>query len=77
MKSIYYFYKCYHCGSWFYSKGRIKQKKCFFCNKTFQFTKSTKFSKTCSPQEAIAILKKLKEKEMDKDISKFKNVNYL
>lgn len=62
----FYFFRCYHCGQWFYSNRIIKGKKCLKCAKTFQFKNSTKFSKQCTSQDAINIIKKLKEKEPDR-----------
>ena len=76
----YYFYRCYHCGEWYYSNKIIKIKKCVIdrCNRTFQFKNSTKFQKKCSQRDAIAIIKQLKEKDTDKTLIKFtKNDNNL
>ena len=67
----YYFFRCYHCGEWFYSYKKIKTKKCWKCNKSFQFKNSTKFSKNCSQSEAIAIIKHLKEKIEEQNLSKY------
>ncbi|MHA1436490.1 MAG: hypothetical protein ACTSPD_02840 [Promethearchaeota archaeon] len=69
----YYFFRCYHCGEWFYSNKVIKIKKCWKCNRSFQFQKSTKFSRQCTLKEAIALLKKLKEKIRNEN---FTNNNY-
>ena len=68
---IFFFYRCYHCGEWFYSNKIIKTKKCWKCNQSFQFKNSTKFSKKCSQSEAIAIIKYLKEKVEEQSLSKY------
>lgn len=65
IKDNYVFFKCYHCGEWFYSKNKIKTKKCWRCNRSFQVKNSLKFSKMCSGVEAIAIMKELKVKNRD------------
>lgn len=64
-RTLHWFFVCYHCGLWYFSKKRIKQKKCVRCNRTFTFNKSLKFKKECSNQEAILIVKKLKEREFN------------
>ncbi|MFW9987971.1 MAG: DUF1922 domain-containing protein [Candidatus Odinarchaeota archaeon] len=56
----YYFFRCYNCGMWYYSKRIIKSKKCWKCNHSFLFKKSTKFTRMCSIKDAILIVKKLK-----------------
>ena len=56
----FYFFRCYHCGEWFYSKKILKSKKCWKCNRSFQFKHSVKFSKMITLQEAIKAIKKLK-----------------
>ncbi|MCJ7646999.1 MAG: DUF1922 domain-containing protein [Candidatus Lokiarchaeota archaeon] len=62
----YSFFRCYHCGEWYYTKKMIKTKKCVTCNRTFQFKSSTKFSRICSIKEAILIIKQLKgNREME------------
>ena len=71
IKNNYYFFRCYHCGSWYYSKKALKNKKCLKCNQSFQFQKSTKFSKDCSQGEAIAIIKELKKRTHDENLSKY------
>ncbi|MHA1804910.1 MAG: DUF1922 domain-containing protein [Promethearchaeota archaeon] len=74
MNNLYYFYRCYHCGYWHYSAQKIKKKKCLSCNKTFQFNSATKFSKKCSPHQAIAIMKKLKEGKHENMVLKFQTM---
>ena len=74
-KFNYYFFRCYHCGSWYYSKKVIINKKCLKCNRSFGFQKSTKFSKQCSQSEAIAIIKELKKRMYDEDLSKYLSNN--
>ncbi|MFX0010177.1 MAG: DUF1922 domain-containing protein [Candidatus Hermodarchaeota archaeon] len=66
----FYFFRCYHCGQWFYSNRIIKVKKCLKCAKTFQFKNSTKFSKQCTSQDAITIIKKLKKNELNAFLNK-------
>ena len=58
----FFFFRCYHCGEWYYSNKAIKSKKCWKCNRTFQFKNSTKFSRNCSTKEAILIIKQIKGK---------------
>ncbi|MFX1388915.1 MAG: DUF1922 domain-containing protein [Promethearchaeota archaeon] len=58
----YYFFRCYNCGMWYYTKKFIKSKKCWRCNHSFTFKNATRFSKNCSLHEAVSIVKKLKEK---------------
>jgi hypothetical protein len=77
---LYYFYRCYHCGEWYYTNKIIKTKKCVIdrCNRTFKFKNSAKFQKKCSQRDAIAIIKQLKEKNADKTLLKYvKNENKL
>lgn len=71
MDQNYYFFRCYHCGMWHYTNRFIKTKKCVKCNRSFQFQKSTKFSKQCSMEGAIAILKELKSKMEKENLSKY------
>jgi len=59
----FYFFRCYHCGEWYYSSRRIKQKKCWKCNKSFIFKNASKFSKECTTRDAIEISKQLKEED--------------
>ena len=70
----FYFFRCYHCGEWFYSNKIIKTKKCWKCDRSFQFKNSTKFSKTVSLQEAIKIVKNLKMKGEMETLRKFLNM---
>ncbi|MHA1411193.1 MAG: DUF1922 domain-containing protein [Promethearchaeota archaeon] len=65
-KEKFTFFRCYHCGEWFYTKKPIKVKKCWKCNRIFQFKNAFKFSKTCQQEEAIRLIKMLKEKEKSK-----------
>ncbi|MFW9826980.1 MAG: DUF1922 domain-containing protein [Candidatus Thorarchaeota archaeon] len=58
----FFFFKCYNCGEWYYTKTIINTKKCWKCNHTFTFRNSTKFTKICTIQDAISIIKKLKDK---------------
>ncbi|MBY9002486.1 MAG: DUF1922 domain-containing protein [Candidatus Lokiarchaeota archaeon] len=58
----YFFFRCYHCGEWYYTNKIIKTKKCVRCNRTFQFKNATKTSRICSIKEAILIVKQLKGK---------------
>lgn len=62
MQNRYYFYRCYHCGEWYYCNKIIKVKKCWKCNRSFTFKPSTKFSKEVTPAQAVKIIKYLKEK---------------
>ena len=68
----YYFYRCIHCGEWYYSIGRIKRKKCWKCNHSFDFDKSSKFRQNCTSIGAISIIKELKKKSKKEDL-----INYL
>ncbi len=56
----FYFFRCYHCGEWFYSNKILKSKKCWKCNRSFQFKNSVKISKMVTLQEAIKTIKNLK-----------------
>ncbi|MBY9008109.1 MAG: DUF1922 domain-containing protein [Candidatus Lokiarchaeota archaeon] len=64
----YFFYRCIHCGEWYYSTRRIKRKKCWKCNHSFEFSHSSKFIKNCSSNEAIIIIKELKKKGKKEDL---------
>ncbi len=66
----YYFFVCYHCGQWHFAERTIKVRKCWKCNRSFQFEKAIKFSRSCSGKEAVKILKQLKSEE---STSNFKN----
>jgi len=61
----YYFFRCTSCGAWYYTKKRLKTKKCIKCNKTFQFKQSAKFSKVCNRIDAIAYIQALKKKDVE------------
>ena len=69
----FYFFRCYHpgCGEWYYINRIIKTKKCWKCNRSFQFKNSDKFSKVCSMEIAVAIIKQLKNKAEEKPLPKF------
>jgi len=69
----YFFFRCYHCGEWFYSYHRLKTKKCWKCNRSFQFKNSTKFTKLCTLKEAISIVKTLKKKGENESLIKYIN----
>lgn len=56
----FYFFRCYHCGEWFYSNKILKSKKCWKCSRSFQFKNAFKTSKMVTLQEAIKTIKKLK-----------------
>ncbi|MFX1487546.1 MAG: DUF1922 domain-containing protein [Promethearchaeota archaeon] len=58
----YFFFRCYNCGTWYYTPRVIKTKKCWQCNHSFLFKNSTKFSKMCTTKGAIALVKELKIK---------------
>lgn len=60
-KLLFYFFRCVHCGCWYYSSKKIKTKKCIKCNKSFKFENAKKMKRQCSLQEAITIIKQLKE----------------
>ncbi|NHJ20580.1 MAG: DUF1922 domain-containing protein [Candidatus Lokiarchaeota archaeon] len=70
----FYFFRCYHCGEWFYSNKIIKTKKCWKCDRSFQFKNSTKFTKMVTLQEAIKIIKNLKMKGEMETLRKFLNM---
>ena len=67
----YYFYRCYHCGEWYYVNKIIKTKKCWKCNRSFQFKNSAKFSKKCTLSQATKIIKHLKEKAENENLTKY------
>ncbi len=67
----YFFFRCYHCGEWYYTKKFIKTKKCVRCNRSFQFKNSTKYSRICSIKEAILIVKQLKGKREMESLSTY------
>ncbi len=67
----FYFFRCYHCGEWFYSNKILKTKKCWKCNRSFQFKNSIKFSKMVTLQGAIKIIKDLKMKGNTESLFKF------
>ena len=75
----FYFFRCYHCGEWFYSNKIIKTKKCWKCNRSFQFKNSFKFIRTVTIQDAIRIIKEIKMKGEKETLFKFldyeKNLN--
>ena len=75
----FYFFRCYHCGEWFYSNKIIKTKKCWKCNRSFQFKNSFKFIRTVTLQDAIRIIKEIKMKGEKETLFKFldyeKNLN--
>jgi len=58
--TTHWFFRCIHCGMWYSSRKPIKTKKCVFCHRTFQFKKSSKFTKKCTDREAVVILQFLK-----------------
>ncbi|TFG23124.1 MAG: DUF1922 domain-containing protein [Promethearchaeota archaeon] len=67
----YYFFRCYRCGEWYYTNKIIKTKKCWKCHHSFQFQKSTKFSKKCSINDAIEIIKELKKRRVNENLLKY------
>jgi len=75
----FYFFRCYHCGEWYYSNKMIKTKKCWKCNRSFQFKNSFKFVRTVALKDAIRIIKKIKMKGEKETLFKFldyeKNLN--
>ncbi len=75
----FYFFRCYHCGEWYYSNKMIKTKKCWKCNRSFQFKNSFKIARTVTLSEAIKIIKKIKMKGEKETLFKFldyeKNLN--
>ncbi len=75
----FYFFRCYHCGGWTYSNKIIKTKKCWKCNRSFQFKNSFKVTRTVVLKDAIRIIKDLKMKGKKETLSKFldyeKNIN--
>jgi len=68
----FYFFRCYHCGEWFYSARLIRTKKCWKCNRSFLIKNSLKFSRTCSTKNAITIIKELKNNMEKKDFYELK-----
>ncbi|MFX1571216.1 MAG: DUF1922 domain-containing protein [Promethearchaeota archaeon] len=58
----YFFFRCSHCGEWYYTNRKIKVKKCWKCNHSFLFKNASKFSKVCSMNGAITVIKQLKNK---------------
>lgn len=75
----FYFFRCYHCGEWYYSNKIIKTKKCWKCNRSFQFKNSFKIVRTVTLNDAIKIIKKIKMKGEKETLFKFldyeKNLN--
>jgi len=75
----FYFFRCYHCGEWYYSNKIIKTKKCWKCNRSFQFKNSFKFIRTATLKDAVRIIKNLKMKGEKETLFKFldyeKNLN--
>ncbi len=69
----YIFYRCTFCGLWYYTKKPLKSKKCWKCNRTFQFKKAFKFSKKCSINEAILVVKELKKRVEKETLMKYTN----
>ena len=67
----FYFFRCYHCGAWNYSNKIIKSRKCWKCHRIFQFKNSLKFFRECSMNQAISIMKRLKEREEKETLSKY------
>ncbi|TFG22298.1 MAG: DUF1922 domain-containing protein [Promethearchaeota archaeon] len=70
------FFRCHYCGMWYYTNRPIKTKKCLKCNRSFQVQKSYKFSKKCTIEESIAILKELKKKMENEDLAKYTSKKY-
>ena len=75
----FYFFRCYHCGEWYYSNKIIKTKKCWKCNRSFQFKNSFKIVRTVTLSDAIKIIKKIKMKGEKETLFKYldyeKNLN--
>ena len=67
----FYFFQCYHCGAWNYSNKVIKSRKCWKCHRIFQFKQALKFVRECSMNQAICIIKHLKEREEKEVFSKY------
>lgn len=67
----FYFFRCYHCGEWYYSNKIIKTKKCWKCNRSFQFKNSFKIVRTVTLSDAIKIIKKIKMKGEKETLFKF------
>lgn len=57
-----WFFRCIYCGMWYSSRKPIKTKKCVFCNRSFKFDHSYKFTKKCTDLEAVLIVKELKKR---------------
>lgn len=70
------FFRCHYCGMWYYSNKSIKTKKCLKCYRSFQVQKSHKFSKKCTIEESIAILKQLKKNMENEDLIKYTYKKY-
>jgi len=75
----FYFFRCYHCGEWYYSNKILKTKKCWKCNRSFQFKNSFKIVRMVTLNDAIKIIKKIKMKGEKETLFKFldyeKNLN--
>ena len=75
----FYFFRCYHCGEWYYSNKILKTKKCWKCNRSFQFKNSFKVTRMVTLTDAIKIIKKIKMKGEKETLFKFldyeKNLN--
>ncbi len=67
----FFFFRCYHCGEWYYSNKILKTKKCWKCNRSFQFKNSFKFRRTVTSEDAIRIIKNLKMKGEKETLFKF------
>jgi predicted nucleic acid-binding Zn-ribbon protein len=74
MAQLFWFYRCYHCGTWYYSSRRIETKQCIKCNKRFFFEKSKKLKRKCTQREAISIIKELKEPQL-KELIQLVDIN--
>jgi len=57
-------------------KEHLYTKKCLKCNRSFQIQKSYKFSKKCTIEESIAILKELKKKMENEDLARYTSKKY-
>jgi predicted nucleic acid-binding Zn-ribbon protein len=62
-KNRYYVFNCYNCGALYYTRKRIKRKKCLRCGKSFSFEKSKKVKVKLKEKEMIELIKFLKEKK--------------
>ncbi len=67
----FFFFRCYHCGEWYYSNKILKTKKCWKCNRSFQFKNSFKVTRTVTLTDAIKIIKKIKMKGEKETLFKF------